>query len=172
MTCSTVHSRKIPKIANFLTCSLVPPFVCLYINPPSLLSLESHQHDSGRQFPVCWGKGRRRYFLRPVSCWTKCSASAQSQEPRGQLRRPLHSETCHKITETRYTWFNIKLLLLILTTYWNVCFLHNAISPLLHWGNYELSIFHFFQGFLAEGMYPYSFNNHVTLLHAGLEKSK
>lgn len=37
MTCSIVHSRKIPKIANFWTCSSVPPSVCLYINPPSLL---------------------------------------------------------------------------------------------------------------------------------------
>lgn len=98
MTRSTVHSRKIPKIANFLTWSSVPPSVCLYINPPSLLSLESHQHDSGRQFPVCWGRRRRRYFLRPAACWTKCSASAQSQEPRGQRRRPSHSETWHTIT--------------------------------------------------------------------------
>lgn len=37
MTCSIVHSRKIPKIANFWTRSSVPPSVCLYINPPSLL---------------------------------------------------------------------------------------------------------------------------------------
>lgn len=97
-TCSTVRSRNIPKTGSFLTCSSVPPSACLYINPPSLPSLESHQHDSGRRFPVCWGRRRRGYFLRPAACWTQCSASAQSQEPREQRRRPLPSETWHKRT--------------------------------------------------------------------------
>lgn len=67
----------------------------LYINPSSFLSLESRQHDSGRQFPVCWGR-RRRYFLSVAACWTNCSAFAQSQEPRGQWRRPLLPEIWHK----------------------------------------------------------------------------
>lgn len=175
MTCSIVHSRKIPKIANFWTCSSVPPSVCLSINPPSLLYSSRKPPAWLWETASCLLRKKEKEIFPQAGCLLdKVFCLCTITGTRGGSGEGLCTETCHKMTETRYTCFNMykNLLLLLLTTYWNVCFLHNAISPLLHWGNNELSIFHFFQGSLAEGMYPYSFNYHATLLHAGLEKRK
>lgn len=119
-----------------------------------------------------------------AACWTKCSAFAQSQEPRGQRRRPLLSETWHKsIRLGVHALLYINAFLFILNfemnrkrncshyTYRKLCFLHNDIpsSYLPHWGNYDFSSFPVSPGLSAKGMHACSFNYH-EIMTPNLEK--